>query len=46
MIVYPNDPKNSTKDLLQLTNTLSKVVGYKINYKSINQSINQSSSSV
>ena len=31
MIVYINDPKNSTRELLQLINTFSKVAGYKIN---------------
>jgi hypothetical protein len=30
-IVYIRDPKNSTRELLQLINTLSKVAGYKIN---------------
>ena len=33
MIVYINDPKNSTKELLQLINTFSNVAGYKINSK-------------
>ena len=33
MIVYMNDPKNSTRKLLQLINTFSKVAGYKINSK-------------
>ena len=33
MIVYINDPKNSTKELLQLINTFSNVAEYKINYK-------------
>ena len=33
MIVYIGDPKNSTRELLQLINTLSKVAGYKINSK-------------
>ena len=33
MIVYISDPKNSTKELLQLINTLSNVAGYKINSK-------------
>ena len=31
MIVYISDPKNSTKELLQLINTFSKAAGYKIN---------------
>jgi hypothetical protein len=31
MILYLEDPKNSTKKLLGLTNTFSKVAGYKIN---------------
>jgi hypothetical protein len=31
MIVYISDPKNSTRDLLQLINNLSKVARYKIN---------------
>ena len=33
MIVYISDPKNSTKELLQLINTFSNVTGYKINSK-------------
>ena len=33
MIVYISDPKNSTKELIQLLNTFSNVVGYKINQK-------------
>jgi hypothetical protein len=33
MIVYRSDPKNSTRELLQLINTFSKVAGYKINSK-------------
>ena len=33
MIVYISDPKNFTKELLQLINTLSNVAGYKINSK-------------
>ena len=33
MIVYINDPKNSTKELLHLINTFSNVAGYKINSK-------------
>ena len=35
MIVYISDPKNSTKELLQLINTFSNVAGYKINSKKI-----------
>ena len=31
MIVYISDPKNSTKELLNLINNFSKVAGYKIN---------------
>ena len=31
MIVYLCDPKNSTRELLQLINNFSKVAGYKIN---------------
>jgi hypothetical protein len=31
MIVYISNPKNSTRELLQLVNTFSKVAGYKIN---------------
>jgi hypothetical protein len=31
MIAYIHDPKNSTRELLQLINNFSKVVGYKIN---------------
>ena len=31
MIVYMSDPKNSTKELLQLLNTFSNVVRYKMN---------------
>jgi hypothetical protein len=31
MIVYISDPKNSTKDLLNLINSFSAVAGYKIN---------------
>jgi hypothetical protein len=31
MIVYTIEPKNSTKELLQLRNNFSKVAGYKIN---------------
>ena len=33
MIVYIRDPKNSTRELQQLINTFSNVVGYKINLK-------------
>ena len=36
MIVYLSDPKSSTRELLQLINTFSKVAGYKIN---INKSV-------
>jgi hypothetical protein len=31
MIVYIRDPKNSTRDLLNLINSFSAVGGYKIN---------------
>jgi hypothetical protein len=31
MIVYLTDPKNSTRELLNLINSFSKVAGYKIN---------------
>jgi hypothetical protein len=31
MIVYISDPQNSTRELLQLINTFSKIAGYKIN---------------
>ena len=31
MMVYLSDPKNSTRELLQLINNFSKVAGYKIN---------------
>ena len=31
MIVYLSDPKNSTRELLQLIDNFSKVAGYKIN---------------
>ena len=31
MIVYLSDPKISTRELLKLTNSFSKVAGYKIN---------------
>jgi hypothetical protein len=30
MILYPNDPKNSTQKLLDTINRYSKVAGYKI----------------
>jgi hypothetical protein len=33
MIVYTSYPKTSTRELLLLTNTFSKVAGYKINSK-------------
>ena len=33
MIVYISDPKNSTRELLNLINSLSEVSGYKINSK-------------
>ena len=33
MIVYISDPKNSTKELLQLINTFSNVTRYKTNSK-------------
>ena len=33
MVIYISDPKSSTRELLQLINTLSNVVGYKINSK-------------
>ena len=35
MIVYKSDPKNSTRELLQLINTFCNVTGYKINSKKI-----------
>ena len=35
MIVYISDPKNSSKNLLQLINTFSNVAGYKSNSKKI-----------
>jgi len=35
MIVYLNDPNNSTRELPNLINNFSKVPGYKINSKSI-----------
>jgi hypothetical protein len=31
MIVYVSDPKNSTRELLNMKNNFSKVAGYKIN---------------
>jgi hypothetical protein len=31
MIVYISDPKNSTRELLNLINSLNAVAGYKIN---------------
>ena len=31
MIVYLSEPKNSTRELIQLINNFSKVAGYKIN---------------
>ena len=31
MIVYVSDPKNSTRELLNLINNFSEVAGYKIN---------------
>lgn len=31
MIIYLEDPKNSTRKLLQLVNEFGKVAGYKIN---------------
>jgi hypothetical protein len=33
MIVYISDPKNSTRELLNLINSFSEVAGYKINSK-------------
>jgi hypothetical protein len=33
MIVYISDPKNSTRELLNLINSFSTVAGYKINSK-------------
>ena len=41
MIVYISDPKNYTKELLQLINTFSNVAGYKINSKKIGCSYTQ-----
>jgi hypothetical protein len=31
MLLYPKEPKNSTKKLLRIINTFSKVAGHKIN---------------
>jgi hypothetical protein len=31
MMVYLSDPQNSTREILNLINNLSKVAGYKIN---------------
>jgi hypothetical protein len=31
MLVYISDPKNSTRELLNLVNSFSEVAGYKIN---------------
>jgi hypothetical protein len=31
MIVYMSDPKNSTRELLNLINSISELAGYKIN---------------
>jgi hypothetical protein len=36
MIVYISDPKNSTRELLNLINSFSAVAGYKINSNKIN----------
>jgi hypothetical protein len=33
MLLYLKDPKNSTKKLLDIINTFSKVAGYKVNLK-------------
>jgi hypothetical protein len=33
MIIYINDPKNSTRELLNLINKFSAVAAYKINLK-------------
>ena len=33
MIVYISNPKNSTRELLQLVNTFSEVTGFEINSK-------------
>ena len=32
MIVYLSDPKNSTREILNLINNFSEVAGYKINW--------------
>jgi hypothetical protein len=34
-MVYISDPKNSTKEFLNLINNFSKVVGYKMNSKKL-----------
>jgi hypothetical protein len=31
MVVYESDPKNSTRELINLINNFSEVAGYKIN---------------
>ena len=42
MIIYISDPKNSTREPLNLINNYSKVAGYKINSKkSSTQRINK-----
>ena len=33
MIIYISDPKNSTREILQLINNFCKVAGYKTQYK-------------
>jgi hypothetical protein len=33
MIVYMNDPKNSTRQILNVINSFSEIAGYKINSK-------------
>ena len=35
MVIYISDPKNFTKELLQLYNTFSNTEGYKINSKKV-----------
>ena len=35
MILYIENPKDATRKLLELTNELGKVAGYKINSKNI-----------
>jgi hypothetical protein len=35
MIVYISDPKNSTRELLNLINSFSAVAGYKVSFKKI-----------